>query len=80
MFGYNSVEVREMVSRRYKLTDEQWNKIKTYFESKKGRPYKNVKNTVNGIVWIMRSGAAWRISSGNLNAIAESLPVTISSP
>ena len=49
-----------MVSRRYELTDEQWNKIKQYFDSRKGRPYKNVRNTVNGIVWILRSGAAWR--------------------
>lgn len=49
-----------MVSRRYELTEEQWDKIKHYFEGKKGRPYKNVRNTVNGIVWIMRSGAAWR--------------------
>ena len=37
-----------MVLRRYELTDEQWDKIKHYFESKKGRPYKNVRNTVNG--------------------------------
>ena len=61
-----------MVSRRYELTDEQWNKIKTYFESKKGRPYKNVKNMVNGIVWILRSGSAWRDLSaryGTWNAV-----------
>lgn len=49
-----------MVSRRYELTDEQWDKIKAYFDGKKGRPYNNVRNTVNGIVWILRSGAAWR--------------------
>ena len=49
-----------MVQRRYELTDEQWDKIKTYFENKKGRPYKNLRNTVNGILWIMRSGASWR--------------------
>ena len=51
-----------MVSRRYELTDEQWNRIKQYFEiaKKNGRPYKNVRNTVNGIVWILKSGAAWR--------------------
>ena len=51
-----------MVSRRYELTDSQWDKIKPYFEveKKNGRPYKNVRNTVNGIVWILRSGAPWR--------------------
>ena len=60
--SYNSVEVRKMVSKRYELTDEQWDRIKQYFEveKKSGRPYKNVRNTVNGIVWILKSGAAWR--------------------
>ena len=39
-----------MTSRRYELTEEQWDKIKQYFEApkKNGRPYKNVHNTVNG--------------------------------
>ena len=48
--------------RRYELGDEQWDKIKCYFEipNKKGRAYKNVRNTVNGIIWITRSGASWR--------------------
>ena len=27
MFEYNNVEVSEMASRRYELTDEQWDKI-----------------------------------------------------
>ena len=62
MFEYNNVEVRDMASWRYELTDEQWDKIKHYFEvaKKNGRPYKNVRNTVNGIVWILKSGAPWR--------------------
>ena len=62
MFGYNNAEVSEMASRRYELTDEQWDKIKHYFEvaKKNGRAYKNVRNTVNGIVWILKSGAPWR--------------------
>ena len=62
MFEYNDVEVSDMASRRYELTDEQWDKIKHYFEvaKKNGRPYKNVRNTVNGIVWILKSGAPWR--------------------
>ena len=62
MLGYNNVEVSEVASRRYELTDEQWDKIKHHFEvaKKNGRPYKNVRNTVNGIVWILKSGAPWR--------------------
>ena len=51
-----------MAPRRYELTDKQWDRIKRYFEvaKKNGRPYKNVRNTVNGIVWILKSGAPWR--------------------
>lgn len=43
-----------MSRRRYELTDEQWEKVKEYFitPNKNGRPYKNIRNTVNGIVWI----------------------------
>ena len=51
-----------MTSGRDELTDEQWDKIKHYFEvaKKNGRPYKDVRNMVNGIVWILKSGAPWR--------------------
>ena len=34
-----------MSQRRYELTDEQWEKIKNYFENKRGRPFKNLRNT-----------------------------------
>ena len=42
MLGYNNVEVSEVASRRYELTDEQWDKIKHHFEvaKKNGRPYR----------------------------------------
>ena len=51
-----------MSGRRYELTDEQWDRVKEYFiiPNKNGRPYKNIRNTVNGIVWILKSGAPWR--------------------
>ena len=39
-----------MVSRRYELPEEQWNKIKHYFDGKKSRPYKNVRNTAHGML------------------------------
>ena len=47
--------------RRYELTDEHWDKIRPYFEipNKNGRPYKDLRATVNGIIWILRSGATW---------------------
>lgn len=51
-------------SRRYELTDQEWERIKDYFPQRvkgtRGRPYKDIRNTVNGIVWIARSGAPWR--------------------
>ena len=46
--------------KRYEFTDEQWDKIKCYFENKKGRPYKDVRATINGIIWILKTGAMWR--------------------
>ena len=57
---YCSCNVVKMVQRRYELTDEQWDEIKNYFENKRGRPFKSLRNTLNGILWILRSGASWR--------------------
>ncbi len=43
------------------LTDEQWEKICASLPvSGKGRPFNNMRRTVNGILWIMRTGAPWR--------------------
>lgn len=63
-----------MAQRRYELTDEQWEKLEPYFkkENKRGRPYKDLRATVNGIIWILRSGAAWEdipTRYGNWNTI-----------
>ena len=49
--------------KRYELTDEQWDKIKCYFEKKKGRPYQNLRATINGIIWIDWSNVARFTSS-----------------
>jgi transposase len=48
---------------RYELNNEQWDKIKTYIPGstgKRGRPSKNNRQMLNGMVWLARSGAAWR--------------------
>lgn len=49
--------------RRYELTDEEWAKIEPFFpvreDSTLGRP-NDIRTTVNGIIWIARSGAPWR--------------------
>ena len=50
--------------RRYELRDDEWERIKEYFSSKqprgKGRPPSDARTVLNGIIWIIKSGAAWR--------------------
>lgn len=50
--------------RRYELIDNEWERISKYFPEKEagtpGRPPKPSRPLVNGIIWIARSGAAWR--------------------
>ena len=48
----------------YEITDEQWKKIEPLmppeYTGKKGRPRKDNRTMVNGILWINHSGAQWR--------------------
>ena len=46
----------------YHLTDNQWKKIEFFFpiRRRKGRPPLNPRVVLNGILWILRSGARWR--------------------
>jgi transposase len=49
--------------RRYELTDEQWEKIRDLFPSNEGRrgtPWNDHRQTLNGMFWILCSGAPWR--------------------
>lgn len=52
------------MSRRYELTDEEWNGIASLLppenSGKQRRPSKCNRTILNGIVWIARSGAHWR--------------------
>ncbi len=48
---------------RKQLTNKQWNKIKCFFPDRtglKGRPPKSHRMMLNGILWILRTGAPWR--------------------
>jgi transposase len=46
---------------RYELTDEQWDLIKALFPSqKRGGRWNDHRITLNGMLWILRSGAPWR--------------------
>lgn len=47
---------------RHRLTDKQWNLIKDVFPpaAPTGRPPVDRRNVVDGIFWILRTGAPWR--------------------
>jgi transposase len=49
--------------RRYELTDEQWAKLEPLLPKEGGhwgRPREDNRRIVNGMIWILRSGAPWR--------------------
>lgn len=49
---------------RYEIKDEEWEQIKdllpTDILARQGRPPKPNRDILNGILWIVRSGAPWR--------------------
>lgn len=51
-----------MGQRRFELSDEQFEQIEPYLPevSGRGRPYQDHRPMVNGIFWILRTGAPWR--------------------
>lgn len=49
--------------RRYELTDDQWASIEHLFPTRaggRGRPAKSHRLMLNGILWVLFSGASWR--------------------
>jgi transposase len=50
-------------TRRGEMTDQQWNQIKPLLPPQKpptGCPAKDHRTIINGILWILRTGAPWR--------------------
>jgi transposase len=47
---------------RHRLTDEQWDQIKEVFgpPMSTGRPHRDRRQVVDGILWILRTGSPWR--------------------
>src|SRR6478735_8749058 len=46
---------------RYQLTDEEWTAIKPMLPNKpRGVPRVDDRRVLNGIFWVLRSGAPWR--------------------
>ena len=54
------------MARREELTDEQWEIVEPLIpeppkrDDGKGRPRREDRDTLNGILWILRSGARWQ--------------------
>ena len=51
------------MSRRHELTNRQWERIKPMLppqQPETGRPRENHRQIINGILWILRTGAPWR--------------------
>ena len=50
--------------RRYEVTNEEWERIENLLPpestGRKGRPCKDNRTMLNGMLWIARSGAQWR--------------------
>ncbi len=52
-----------MSNRRYELTDEEWARIEPLLPPQKpatGRKNADHRTIVNGMIWVLRSGAPWR--------------------
>jgi len=48
---------------RYELSDQEWALIAPFFPAfsqMRGRPWKDHRCVLNGVFWILRSGAPWR--------------------
>lgn len=46
--------------RRYELSDAEWELIEDLFPKRRGRPWRDHRSVINGIFWVLCSGAAWR--------------------
>jgi hypothetical protein len=59
---------------RYEFTDDEWTAIKPMLPNKpRGVPRVNDRRVLNGIIWVLRSGAPWReahriVAAQNLRA------------
>ena len=47
--------------RRYELTDEQWDLIRTLMpKARPGGRWNDHRATLNGMMWVLKSGSPWR--------------------
>ena len=51
------------MSRRYELTDEQWDRIKNLLPGREESPGRHAKDNrlfINAVIWVARTGSPWR--------------------
>jgi transposase len=51
------------MARRHELTDDQWTRLEPHLPPQKpptGKPNRDHRTVVNGILWKLRTGAPWR--------------------
>jgi transposase len=67
---------------RYELTDLEWSAIKPFSPNKpRGVPRVNEHRVLNGIFWVLQSGAPWRdLPQAHLLQPIRSLASSILSP
>lgn len=59
----------------YELTDEEWEKLKELLQKKggkSGRPCLDLRRTLSGIKWVLKTGSSWRAlppQFGNWNSV-----------
>ena len=52
-----------MSRKRHELSDEQWEQLAPLLPAEKprtGRPNRDHRRVVNGILWVLKTGAPWR--------------------
>ena len=61
---YTGVNAMSKIIRRHEISDENWERIEHHFpkrtEHTMGRPCKDNRQMLNGILWILGTGAPWR--------------------
>jgi transposase len=49
---------------RHDISNELWHRIAPFLcpqrQERRGRPAKDARNILNGVIWILRTGAPWR--------------------
>ena len=61
---------------RYEFSDYEWTDIKPMLPNKpRGVRRVNDRRVLNGIFWVLRSGAPWRVLPENYRHLATCLPL-----